>query len=134
MGSDHTLRSELGFMIPILLVIFLGGVSRPPQIGEWRVYASDAASSKYSPLTQIDASNVSKLRVTWRWSSVDNDLMKRRPDLKPGPNESTPLMVGGVLYTSTGLGQVAALAAATGKRLWVHNPESYGSVHRGVAY
>jgi quinoprotein glucose dehydrogenase len=51
-------------------------------------------------------------------------------------------MVGGVLYTSTSLSQVAAIDAATGKTIWVHDPESYkagrptnlGFVHRGVAY
>lgn len=37
--------------------------------------------------------------------------------------EVTPLMVGGVLYTTTSLGQVAAIDATTGKTLW-----SYASV------
>jgi quinoprotein glucose dehydrogenase len=51
-------------------------------------------------------------------------------------------MVGGVLYVSTSLSQVAALDAATGKTLWVYDPETWkngtppnhGFVHRGVAY
>src|SRR5207247_11118526 len=43
-------------------------------------------------------------------------------------------MVRGILYTSTGLNQVAALDAATGKPIWVYDPKSYGSVNRGVAY
>jgi quinoprotein glucose dehydrogenase len=55
-------------------------------------------------------------------------------DHRPGPNEATPIMIGGVLYTSTNLNQVAAIDAATGKTLWVYNPESYGNVHRGVAH
>ncbi len=58
------------------------------------------------------------------------------------PYEATPLMVGGVLYTTTSLSQVAAIDAATGKTLWVYEPKSYqhgsppnlGLVHRGVAY
>jgi quinoprotein glucose dehydrogenase len=56
--------------------------------------------------------------------------------------EATPLMVGGVLYTSTSLSQVAAIDAATGQTRWVYDPQSYrhgsppnhGFVHRGVAY
>src|SRR5262249_27841905 len=51
-------------------------------------------------------------------------------------------MVGGVLYTSTSLSQVAAIDPQTGKTIWVFNPEAYkagrptnlGFVHRGVAY
>jgi quinoprotein glucose dehydrogenase len=33
---------------------------------EWRGYGRDARSTKYSPLDQIDASNVSRLRIEWR--------------------------------------------------------------------
>ena len=66
---------------------------------------------------------------------------------KVGPtraNESTPLMVGGTLYTSTSLSQVAAIDAATGETKWVFDPKVYenglgipandGWLHRGVAY
>jgi quinoprotein glucose dehydrogenase len=57
-------------------------------------------------------------------------------------HEATPLVVKGVLYTSTSLSQVAAINAATGETIWVYNPESYkagrptnlGFIHRGVAY
>jgi quinoprotein glucose dehydrogenase len=59
-------------------------------------------------------------------------------------NESTPLMVGGVLYTSTSLSQVAAIDAASGETKWVYDPKIYenglgippnlGWLHRGVAY
>src|SRR5262245_7381967 len=56
--------------------------------------------------------------------------------------ETTPLMVGGVLYASTSLSQLAAINAQTGQTIWVFNPESYktgrptnlGFVHRGMAY
>jgi glucose dehydrogenase len=51
-------------------------------------------------------------------------------------------MVGGVVYVSTSLSQVAALDAETGKTHWVYDPETWkngtpsnnGFVHRGVAY
>ena len=36
---------------------------------EWRSYAADSFSAKYSPLDQINAGNVSKLRVAWQWRS-----------------------------------------------------------------
>jgi len=103
-------------------------------VGEWRHYSADAAGTRYSPLSQIHRGNFRDLRVAWRWTSPDDALLKERLDLRTGPNEATPLMVGGVLYTSTSMNQVAALDAATGKQLWVYNPGSYGGVHRGVAY
>ena len=52
----------------------------------------------------------------------------KEADPKIGPsfgNESTPLMVGGVLYTSTSLSQVAAIDAATGETKWVFDPKIY---------
>ena len=34
--------------------------------GEWRYYAGDNGSTKYSPLDQIDAQNFARLEVKWR--------------------------------------------------------------------
>ena len=102
--------------------------------GEWRVYAADTYGSRYAPLDQIDRDNFQNLRVAWQWWSIDNDLQRLRPDLHPGPNEATPLLVDGVLYTSTSLNQVAALDPESGKLLWSYDPGSHGGVHRGLAY
>ena len=109
---------------------------------EWRTYGGSYASARYSPLSQIDRTNVQQLRVAWRWRSPDHDVMARVPDVETFVNEATPLMVGGVLYVSTSLSQVTAIDAATGQTLWTHDPEvwklgtppNHGWVHRGVAY
>lgn len=124
------------------LCSFLVTSSQAETIGEWPSYGADKASSKYAPLTQLTRDNVQDLRVAWRWLSVDQPLLKADSDLWTMAYEATPLMVGGVLYTSTSLSQVAAIDAATGKTLWVYDPKSYrhgsppnlGFVHRGVAY
>jgi quinoprotein glucose dehydrogenase len=108
---------------------------------EWSSYGSDKASSKYSPLAQINGDNFSRLEIAWIWKSAEEEVAKAN-NLKTWVWESTPLMVGGVLYVSTSLSQVAALDAATGKALWVYDPETWkngipsnnGFVHRGVAY
>ena len=110
-------------------------------IGEWRSYGADLASTKYAPLDQINRSNVNTLQTAWRWASIDNPILAAR-GLWTWKNEATPLMVDGVLYTSTSLSQVAAIDARTGTTLWGFDPEMYvwgaptnhGFVHRGVAY
>src|SRR5437867_4901436 len=109
---------------------------------EWLSYGGDKAGSKYSPLAQIGRDNFNRLRVAWTWRSADEEIAKANPQLKTWAWEATPLMVGGVLYVSTSLSQVAAIDAATGKTLWVYDPETWkngtpsnnGFVHRGVAY
>ena len=112
--------------------------------GEWPAYAGTYASEKYSPLDQINAVNVATLAVAWRWRSPDHAIRAAHADLAPSfIHEATPLMVNGVLYTSTSLSQVVAIDAATGQTKWVFDPGVYqrrkmatslGWVHRGVAY
>jgi quinoprotein glucose dehydrogenase len=111
--------------------------------GEWPTYAGTYASAKYSPLDQINAGNVKNLEIAWRWTSPDHAVRFAEPGIDPSAmNEATPLMIGGVLYTSTSLSQVAAIDAATGQTKWVFDPGVYvhgmpanlGWVHRGVAY
>ena len=113
--------------------------------GEWPAYAGTYAAARYSPLTQIDRSNAKDLHVVWRWKSPDMAIKEANPKVGPTrANESTPLMVGGTLYTSTSLSQVAAIDAATGETKWVFDPKIYenglgipandGWLHRGVAY
>src|SRR5262245_27957037 len=68
--------------------------------GEWPAYAGTYAAARYSPLTQIDRDNAKNLRVAWRWKSPDAAIHAAKPEVGPSIiNESTPLMVGGVLYT-----------------------------------
>ena len=89
---------------------------------EWRAYAADAASTKYSPLDQIDAESVHDLEIVWRQSTIP-DATRAGNDLRaPAASQNTPLMAGGRLYISTGLGMVAALDATTGEVLWFDDP------------
>jgi quinoprotein glucose dehydrogenase len=122
----------------------LGALVAPPvpPRGEWPTHGGTNANARYSPLDQIDRDNVRRLRIAWRWTTPDEELMARQPQIKTWLNQATPLMIGGVLYVSTSLSQVAAIDAATGSTLWVHDPRiwehgtpaNFGYVHRGVAY
>src|SRR5262245_14812251 len=83
--------------------------------GEWPLYTADLRGTKYSPLDQIDATTFNKLEVAWRFKT---DHLGTRPEYKL---EGTPLMVGGVLYTTGGTRRaVVAIDARTGEELWVH--------------
>ena len=106
--------------------------------GQWRYFAADAGSTKYSPLDQINRTNVDDLQIAWRWKS---DNLGPRPDFNL---QATPLMVGGILYTTAGSRRdVAAIDGATGETLWIYRLDEgtrgakaplRASSGRGVAY
>ena len=107
--------------------------------GEWHFFGGDSGSTKYSSLDLIDKENVANLEIAWRWDSVDgrfniDQLMSEYPNLLVANDVSNvsidslkaaPLMVGGVIYISTPFYQAAAIDAASGETLWVHDPRSY---------
>ena len=109
--------------------------------GEWHFFGGDSGSTKYSSLDLIDKENVANLEIAWRWDSVDSrfnidQLMSEYPNLLVANDVSNvsidslkaaPLMVGGVIYISTPFYQAAAIDAASGETLWVHDPRSYAS-------
>ena len=82
--------------------------------GEWRTYGGSLSSHRYSPLDQISAANFSTLEVAWR---LKTDNLGPRPEFN---FQSTPLMIGGTLYTTAGSRRaVVALDAATGEMKWM---------------
>jgi alcohol dehydrogenase (cytochrome c) len=96
-----------------------------PQPSEWLTWRRTADANGFSPLTQIDRSNVGRLRVAWSWT------------LPPGSNEGVPLVHDGVLFVH-GMGdRVQALDARTGDLLWEYRrrlPEGVTpTVKRGMA-
>jgi len=104
-------RARLGAVLLVTAgILTLTAQSPAPAGAEWRSYAADLASTKYSPLDQINASNVNRLQIAWRWKS--NNFGPRIE----GNMETTPLMTGGVLYFTAGLRRVIIAAdAATGE-------------------
>jgi quinoprotein glucose dehydrogenase len=109
--------------------------------GEWRAYSADPGATKYSPLEQIDATNVARLRIAWRRPALDAAITAQAPQMRANPNfRSTPLMIDGVLYAGNGVGFVEAFDPATGATLWVEpplgpGPSGYGgAATRGIGY
>jgi quinoprotein glucose dehydrogenase len=140
---------RLNWLLPLAIVATTAVVlasqrppSNPPAAGEWRHYGGDSASTKYSPVGQITRANVNQLKIAWRWSSPDNEIAKANPIARPAGYQDTPIMVNGVLYTTTSLGIYVAIDPATGRTLWQNDPEIWklgrppnlGFTHRGTAY
>ena len=80
--------------------------------GNWLTYGRTYDEQRFSPLKQITADNVSRLKLAWH---VDLDAAHRA-------QESTPVIVDGVMYVTTAWSKVFALDAATGKQLWMFDP------------
>ena len=81
-----------------LLVLAAAAPAQPAADLEWPTYGGDLASTRYSPADLITADNFADLELAWTLST-DN--------LGPEPEynlQSTPLMIGGVLYTTAGTG------------------------------
>jgi quinoprotein glucose dehydrogenase len=82
--------------------------------GEWRSYAAEPGSTKYSPLDQVNRDNVKNLRIAWRFKT---DNLGPRPDFNM---QSTPIVVNNVMYLQAGARRnVVALDPATGEMLWM---------------
>src|SRR5439155_412144 len=74
---------------------------------EWVSYGKGYSEQRFSPLDKINATNVGQLGLAW-YAQFDTDRGQ----------EATPLVVDGVLYTTTAWSKVFAYDAATGKKLW----------------
>jgi quinoprotein glucose dehydrogenase len=104
--------------------------------GEWPHWGGDLGSTKYSSLDQINRDNVKNLKVAWRWKA-DNYSQRAIYNM-----EATPLMVGGVLYTTVGMRPgVVAIDGATGETLWFYRVDegrrgetAPRNLNRGVEY
>jgi glucose dehydrogenase len=68
-----------------------------PVGAEWRAYAGTTASTKYSPLDQINRNNVKGLRIVWRQSATPAEVREGANAPAPTNYQHTPLMVGGVV-------------------------------------
>jgi quinoprotein glucose dehydrogenase len=99
---------------------------------EWPTYGRDPGGTRYAPISQVDTTNVSRLRVAWIVRT--GDYLTDR-----GRFEATPILVRGTLFLSTPLGSVVALDPATGAERWKYEGpvawnDDYGDfANRGVA-
>src|ERR1043166_779498 len=97
------------------------GAEKPK--GDWPAYAGSNASTKYSPLDQINTDNVKNLRIAWRQSAMPMEVRRGRSTVAVATNyQVTPLMVEGLLYVTAGDGSIAALNPGSGAVVWSYVP------------
>src|ERR1700691_1738977 len=80
---------------------------------EWLTYGQNPGETRYSPLKQIDATNVSRLGLAWSYDIGQGG----------GNQEATPLVWNGTLYAITNWSVVFAVDARTDKQRWRWHPE-----------
>src|SRR5262245_32141621 len=104
---------------------------------EWPHYGADPGAMRYSPLDQINRTNVTRLEVAWTYRTgdmSDGTVYPTRSAL-----ECTPIVIDGVMYVSTPFSRVVALDPESGKELWSFEPKIDKKaqcnlfVNRGVA-
>ena len=127
-------RSLLG---RLAVVLSLGAACAGPHepSTDWRTTGGAPGNTRYSPLDQIDTSNVAQLRVAWIYHTKDLPA-------EGGEIQATPIVVDGVLYTTTPALAVVALRAENGKLIWRFDPRTTDDarrtdlthVNRGVVY
>jgi glucose dehydrogenase len=91
---------------------------------DWSVSGGDPANDHYSTLAQINRDNVKNLALAWKYDTGET-----------GGLETSPSIIGGVLYGITPSQKIFALDAATGKLLWNFDSGIRGTQpNRGLAY
>jgi quinoprotein glucose dehydrogenase len=97
---------------------------------DWQTSGHDLGGQRYSPLTQIDKSNVANLQIAWTYHMTPPGYTGR-----PRLVEAIPIVVGNTMYVASSYGEIIALNASTGAELWKYKlPDTDIPTARGVAY
>jgi len=134
LGFEHALAQQATPRVNVdAKVLRNAGTSQDTLPGDWLSYGRSLSETRFSPLKQIDASNVSRLGLSWTYVLGAG-----------GSNqEGTPLVWNNTIFGITNWSVVFALDARTGKELWRWDPEvnqtavrpkvCCGIVNRGIA-
>jgi len=85
---------------------------------DWTCYGRDVGGTRFTPLKQIDRSNLPRLKVAWTYRTGELERVRGTSLANKIAFEATPLVVDGRMYLSTAMAQVFALDALTGRELW----------------
>src|SRR3954468_14530321 len=114
-------RARSGSLLVVTVAVFMAYAQPPKRLDdnalknagknadEWLTYGRDYAETHFSPLKQIDTTNVKRLGLAWSWETESPAGARV---------ESTPLISNGVLYSTLGWNVMVAVDARTGKQKW----------------
>src|SRR5262245_38410014 len=106
----------------ILIIIVLAAlVAADAQENDWPAYGRDAGGSRYSPLAQIDRTNVERLKIAWTYRTGAGEV--KALSARIATFEATPILIDGLLYLTTPYNRVIALDPATGIERWSYDPQ-----------
>ena len=103
------------FLIAVLLLAACGRVDDSlvaPPTTSWPTNGGNWYNQRYSPLTQIDRSNVASLKGVWRTRLGGSGAGAQHS------GEAQPLVVDGLIYVPTGANDLYALDVTTGAIVW----------------
>jgi quinoprotein glucose dehydrogenase len=128
LGVAAFTRDSAGGELPSAAVLQVADT----QNGEWRVWGRTLAGDRFSPLTQINTTNVARLELAWR---VDSDV----PAYGFHSFEATPLAADAKLFVCLDRSVIVALDQDSGRELWRFDPHAdlagvFAATCRGVAY
>lgn len=116
-------RARISFAHALLFV----ALAAPGHAQQWQHYGGDAGGQKFSPLEQINSTNVGKLEVAWQYRTGE---LERHPALHTAVYKVQvnpillPAAAGGHLMICTPFGRVVALDPARGTERWVFDPKA----------
>src|SRR6202048_414438 len=123
----HAMKSLQCFLVVCALLSCAPARSQDKQGAtrhDWPMWGGGPENMHYSPLAQINRSNVKKLAAAWTFDTGEQ-----------GGLQTSPLIVGNVLYGITPTQKIFALDAATGKLLWKFDSGIKGTQpDRGLAF
>lgn len=120
------------FGILAVLVFANFNANHSESVNTWTTYKADEKSTSYSPLDQINVSNVNRLQN--RWTFQINDVPQGE---QPVSSQSNPIIIDGVMYANSAKQSVYAINAQTGKQIWAFKALADGepsAASRGVTY
>ncbi|HTH55891.1 MAG TPA: c-type cytochrome [Cyclobacteriaceae bacterium] len=127
-------------LVPILFACCVVACTKNRNYDTWRIAGGSKENIRFSSLTQIDTANVSQLQVAWTYHTGDADTVNH------SQIQCNPIVVDNVLYGTTPQLKLFAVAAASGKQVWVFDPQAEQKVrfpsfvrfllnnNRGVTY
>src|SRR5687767_6533126 len=111
--------------VSVALLVVCAQSAFAQSANEWAHYGRDAGGARYSPLTQIDRTNVTRLIPAWTYHTGEI------PEGRNRSFEATPLVIDGVMFLVTPLGKIIALDPATGLQRWIHDARVNAEIRFG---